>query len=648
MMVDAIKRHALAAVAALACMSLTLVSAAAAPDLSRRQSPMLDEMVAKGELPPLAERLPQEPKVIDLSASGRTPGAYGGQWRMLMKSQKDIRMMTIFSYARLVGFNADFDLEPDILKAVDVEEGRIFTLHLRKGHKWSDGHPFTAEDFRYWYEDVAQNEKLSRGGFPPQMRPHGEGPTFEVIDEQTVRYSWDRPNPLFLPALAAPRPLEIAMPAHYLKQFHERYGDPQALAAMVEEEGVKDWSSLHRRMARSYRPENPELPTLMPWRNVTEPPAERFVFERNPYFHRVDEHGRQLPYMDTVTLSMGSTSLIPAKTGTGEANLQGRYIRFDDYTFLKAAEDQHDYSVRLWATGKGSQVALYPNLNYEDPLWRDLFRDVRFRRALSLAINREEINEAIYYGLARVSANTVLAESKLFKPEYATAWSRFDLDKANALLDEVGLDKRDWDGVRLLPDGRRAEIIVASAGESTEEADILQLIHDTWLAAGIKLYPRSSQRDIFRRRVFSGQTMISVWPGYDNGLPTADFSPNEFAPTAQQQLQWPAWGLHAESQGESGEEPALPQARRLLELYESWLTATSAAERTAIWEEMLDIHADQVFSIGIVNGTFQPVVVSRKMHNVPEKGIYTYDPGAYFGIYQPDTFWLDQTRSNPS
>ena len=636
----------LAAGALMAGLAGTPVSAQ--PDLAAKESPMLAEMVAAGTLPPLEQRLPAVPRVIDLSETGGEAGDYGGQWRMLMKDQKDIRMMTIFSYARLVAFNADFELEPDILQSIDVEDDRVFTMHLRPGHKWSDGHPFTSEDFRYWFEDVAGNKKLARGGFPPEMRPHGEDPRLEIVDETTVRFIWEKPNPLFLAALAGPRPLEVAVPAHYLKQFHVKYQDAAKLDEMVAAEGVKDWASLHTRMARSYRPENPDLPTLLPWRNITAPPAERFVFERNPYYHRVDQHGRQLPYIDSVILSMGSTGLIPAKTGTGEADLQARYIRFDDYTFLKAAEKQHDYSVRLWETGKGAQIALFPNLNYEDPVWRDVFRDVRFRRALSLAIDRHEINQAIYYGLARESGNTVLPQSKLFKRQYATAWASFDLAKANALLDEMGLDKRARDGVRLLPDGRRMEIIVASAGESTEESDVIQLIHDTWLAAGIKIYPRASQRDIFRRRVFAGQTMISVWGGYDNALPTPDLSPSDLAPTTQQQLQWPAWGLHAESDGESGEAPALPEAQRLLDLYNEWLAAGSVARRTAIWHEMLQIHADQVFSIGVINGCYQPVVVSNRLHNVPVEGLFTYDPGAYFGIYMPDTFWFEPAGSQPS
>ena len=612
--------------------------------------PMLRDQVRSGALPPMAERLPVTPFAADFAATGREAGRYGGEIDMLMGRQKDIRMMTVYGYARLVGYDRDLNLRPDILERVDVEQNRIFTLTLREGHRWSDGHPFTAEDFRYFWQDVALNEKLKRGGPPADMVPSGHVPTFEVLDDRTVRYTWPVPNPLFLPALAGARPLEIMMPAHYLKQFHERYADADALAKMVEDESVKDWASLHTRKARSYRPENPALPTLQPWRNTTRPPSERFVFERNPFYHRVDPAGQQLPYIDRIVISTGSSSLIPAKTGTGDSDLQARYLRFDDYTFLKAAEEQHRFSVRLWEVGKGSQIALIPNLNFEDQTWRDLFQDRRFRRALSVAINRREINNAIYYGLARESANTVLPASPLFKPEYATAWSQHDVDLANRLLDEIGLTEKDYDGIRRLPDGRRAEIIIATAGESTEYSDVLELVGDAWRKVGIKLFPRTSQREVFRRRIFAGQTMMSVWSGYDNGLVTADFAPKEFAPTEQDQYQWPAWGLYGQTMGESGEPPALEPVRELRTLYDRWMNEKSSAARTGIWHRILEIHADEVFTIGIVNGARQPVVVRDRLRNVPRDGLWSYAPSSYFGIYELDAFWLDDetNRTDPS
>jgi len=604
------------------------------------EPPYLAEAVAAGELPPVGGRVPQKPRIIDLASMGREPGRHGGQLRMLMADQKDLRMVVVYGYSRLVGYDENLKLKPDILEDVEVREGRIFTLRIRPGHRWSDGHPFTAEDFRYFWEDMANNSKLSLTGPPMELLVDGKPPVFEILDPLTVRYTWDAPNPAFVPGLAGALPLYIYAPSHYLKQFHARYTKAEALEEQVKAAHVRSWSALHERKSRMYRPENPDLPCLDAWCNSTAPPSTRFTFKRNPYFHRIDAQGRQLPYTDEVIVSIGSSSLVAAQTGTGEADLQARYIRFDDYTFLKQAEARGKVVVKLWERGEGSRMALVPNLNAEDPVWRSLWRDVRVRRALSVAIDRHEINQAIFYGLARESANTVLPKSPLFRPEYAQAWTRFDLKLANSLLDEAGLSRRDTDGVRLLPDGRRAELVIETAGESTEEADVLSLIRDTWLEIGIKIFTRPTQRDLFRKRVYAGSTLMAVWSGLDNAVATPDMSPRELAPTSQAQLQWPKWGQHFEEKGAVGEPPELPEVRRLLELYEAWRVSSTTEERAAIWHEMLKIHADQVFTIGTVNGTRQPVVVAKHLVNVPDEGTWTFDPGAYFGRYMPDTFWF--------
>jgi peptide/nickel transport system substrate-binding protein len=339
---------------------------------------------------------------------------------------------------------------------------------------------------------------------------------------------------------------------------------------------------------------------------------------------------------------MGSTSLIPAKTSSGEADLQARYISFDDYPFLKDAEARNNYTVLLWRTAKGSQVALYPNLNAQDEAWRTLMRDVRFRRALSLAVDREEIAQVIYYGLVQQSADTVLPESPLYDADFANAYVQFDPASGNALLDEIGLTERNADGVRLLPDGRPVEIVVTSAGESTEETDVLELITSGWQQIGVKLLVNTSQRDVFRDRVFSGQSVMAAWQGLTNAVPTPEMSPWELAPTTQQQLQWPMWGQFAETGGQGGAEADMPEVRELTTLFKKWQLAVSEDEKAAIWRQMLGIHADQVFSIGTVNGARQPVVVSNNLRNVPKEGVYNWDPGAYFGMYLMDTFWLEQ------
>ncbi len=191
-------------------------------------------------------------------------------------------MMSLYGYARLVAYNDKLELQPDILEDVLVEDGRRFTLVLREGHRWSDGHPFTTADFRYWWENVANNKRLSPGGPPMPLLADGKPPTVEILDERRIRYSWTAPNPLFLPALAAPQPTYIYFPAHYLRQFHESFANATELQAAVRAHRLKDWTALHEQKARLYRNENPDLPTLEPWRNTTAPPSERFVFERNP------------------------------------------------------------------------------------------------------------------------------------------------------------------------------------------------------------------------------------------------------------------------------------------------------------------------------------------------------------------------------
>ena len=606
-----------------------------------QETPLFKQDVAGGKLSKVDERLPTDPEV----AEPKTIGKSGGELRMLMGGPKDTRMMVVYGYARLVGYTPALKLVPDILTSVDVQDGRIFTLHLRRGHKWSDGHPFTSEDFRYWFEDVAKNTQLSPSGPPISLMVQGEIPRFEVLDDTTIRYAWTRPNPLFLPELAGADPLYIYCPSHYLKQFHEKFADKEALAALVKKNNQRNWAALHNRMDAMYHNDNPDLPSLEPWILKTKPPADRFIFERNPYYYRVDGAGNQLPYIDHVIMSIADSKIIPAKTGAGESDLQARYLRFDNYTFLKDSGERNKYRVFLWRTGPGSQLALYPNLNVSDETWRALVRDLRFRRALSLAVNRHEINQAIYFGLAIEGQNTVLPQSPLYEPEYRSAWANFDLTEANRLLDLIGLTKRDSDGMRLLPDGRPMDIIVENSGKSTEQSDVLELIRDSWRNIGIRIFAKPLQLTLFRRRVFSGETLMSIDKGIENGLATAAMSPSEFAPTSQQQLQWPKWGQYYETKGKAGEPPDLPSATRLKELYEEWLGSALPSEQSRIWHDMLQIWADEVFAIGTVAGVVQPVVVSDKLHNVPEEGFYNWDPGAFFGIYKPDTFWLDASET---
>ena len=609
------------------------------PAFDMIETPSLADKVKAGGLPPVGQRIPAAPAIVKEFAGSDGLGHCGGQLNMLIANARDTRLMTLYCNARLIVYDWHFKLQPDILESYQDKDGREFTFKLRAGHKWSDGHPFTTEDFRYYWEDIANVKELTKHGPSVVLLVDGKPPKVEIIDELTIRYSWEKPNPYFIASQAQAAPLWLFRPSHYLKKFHAKY-TPEAEILKSAKGGQETWNSIHKRLDTMYYDNNPDLPTLNPWMLTTAPPSTRLVYERNPYYYRVDEKGHQLPYVDSVVLTQVAANLVPAKAGLGESDLQCRYLNMRDYTFLRKSSQQSHVQVLLWEEGSGSQLALYPNLNTRDETWSAVNRDVRFRRALSLAIDRSEINQVIFLGLAKPSNNTIMPQSVLFKPEYAAKWANYDPALAGKLLNEAGLDKRNGEGIRLLPDGRPAIIVVEHQSDLSEDVDTLSLIADQWKKVGLKLIAKPQTLENFRLRVYAGNAVMTAYGGIMTASPTPDISPKEFAPTMLGGLQWPRWGMFIESKERQGEACDMADACQLLDLLHQWETATNEAGRREVWEKMLTINMEQVFSIGTVNGVRQPVVVGEKVRNVPKKGYYAWDPGGYLGLYKPDTFWL--------
>ena len=578
---------------------------------------------------------PDEPRVI----TGIEVGKPGGEMRMLIGRERDTRFFNTYGYSHLVSYTPELELVPDILAGFEVEEGRIFTLRLRQGHKWSDGEPFTAEDIRFFWDDVENSDDLTFSGPDIRLLVDGEKPVVEKLDDLTIRWTWSKPNRFFLPALAAANQLFIYRPAHYLKRFHQKYADPEQLKQEIAKDGARDWIQLFLRKDRLNDFDDPDMPTLQPWRLVTRPPSTRFVAERNPYFHRVDETGQQLPYIDRFILDIVDSKLVPLKTGAGETDLQARYLVFKDYTFLRESEARNGLATLLWPEARSSHLAIYPNLNATDEVWRGLFRNLDFRKALALAIDRDSISQFLYAGLATPANNTILPESPLWEDALGEPCVGFDPDQAKQILDGLGLDKRNDAGIRLLPDGRPMELVVENSGEDNEQADMLELIADQWLQIGFKISSKPSDRQIMRQRVYAGSALMSMFFGIDNGVPTASMPPKDFAPTSQgDQLQWPSWGQHYETKGEAGEPPDLPEAKQLMDLYQEWITA-SEERQEEIWREMLKIYSGQCFTIGLVSNVMQPIAARANLKNLPKEALYNFEPHGQFGIYLPDTFW---------
>ncbi|MFL5181860.1 MAG: ABC transporter substrate-binding protein [Microvirga sp.] len=606
------------------------------------ETPLFAERVGKGELPPIAQRLPKEPMVVDLAAKGRSVGRPGGEVTSLVARGRDIRYMSVQSYARLVGYTEKLALEPDILAKLENDNDQTFTFRLRDGHRWSDGHPFTTDDFRYYWEDVAHNPEVSPAGLPEFMILDGKPPRFEILDERTVRYSWDKPNPRFLSQLAGPRDPFLYRPAHYLKQFHTKYANKGKLEEAAKKQKLKSWAALHNRMDDMFENTNPDLPTLQGWRVMNAAPATRFTFERNPYYHRVDATGQQLPYIDRVIFDVAAGGLMAAKANAGETDLLSRGLSMSDIPILKEGEHAKGYKTLLWLYARGSELALYPNLNTADPVWRTLNRDVRYRRALSLGIDRKTLNNALLFGLGREGNNTILEESALFSPELRSKYAQYDPAEASRLLDEIGLTKRNGAGIRLLPDGRELEIIVETDGEGGFIVDGLTLITEFWREIGIKLFVKPQDRTILRNRAYAGLTVMVAAQGLDLAVPTAKMAPTELAPMMQTFYAWPKWGQYVETKGKNGEACDVPEAKHLLALYERWMATADEAVHEQVWREMLANHAENQWSIGTLAGAFQPIIARNGLVNIPKKALYSWEPSAMLGVYRVDEFYWDK------
>jgi peptide/nickel transport system substrate-binding protein len=609
------------------------------------ETPMLVDRVQKKALPPVAKRVPTTPLVVDMAARGREAGRHGGEIVTLVARSRDIRYVSAYSYARLIGYDADLKLQNDLVEHVEVEGERVFTFKLRAGHRWSDGHPFTSEDMRYWWEDVANSKDLSPAGPPEFMMVDGKPPLFEVLDAQRVRYTWDAPNPRFMPTLAQPRDPFIYRPAHYLKPFHARYGDSTKLDVQARGLKMKSWAALHNRIDDMFENSNPALPTLQAWRITNAAPATRFVFERNPYYHRVDPLGRQLPYLDRIIADVATGGLMAAKANAGEADLLARGLNMNDMPILKEGEKAKNYRTLLWPIGRGSEVTLFPNLTVSDPVWRKLNRDVRFRRALSLAIDRRTLNNSLMFGLGVEGNNTVREGSTLSTPELRKQWAVYDRAQASSLLDSIGLTERDGAGIRQLPDGRPLEIIVEVDGEAAMTVDALELISEFWREVGIKLFIKPQDRTILRNRVYSGLTVMTAATGLDNAVPTPIMPPSELAPMRQDHYGWAKWGQFIETKGQQGEAIDMDGPRQLMEAYQTWAKTGDMAVKEAAWRSMLRQHADQQWTIGTISGAIQPVVLRNGLQNLPKQALYSWEPTSLLGVYRIDEiFWQEATR----
>lgn len=590
------------------------------PPSQYSEAPMLTELVNAGELPPIDERLPKDPFLVGSGVivaedelPDWEPGQYGGVLRFAHGSPNwnpDIFIMLNEHLLMAPGISVD-GIRGNVVKDFEVaDDNKVFTFHMREELKWSDGQPVTTEDVRFTYENVYLNEQITPS-FPAKFKAAGkldaEPMNLEILDDYTFRITFAEPYGGFLRELSIKGwqgYTDLIKPAHYLKQFHADYTPLEELQPMMQEQGLEDewWQLFNQKDCTNWELTQSacaNFPSLYPWINVTES-DDLMKFVRNPYYFKVDTLGQQLPYIDeVVSVLVGDVEAVNLKVLGGEIDFLREDTALIKLPLYKESEEKGLIKVTLLETHV-DPTALFLNYTYDDPVWREVTGNVEFRRALNMAINRREIIESIYFGLA--------APPELVPGEY-------DIEAANRILDEIGLDQRDDEGFRLGPDGNTFVIPIEFADNAPDIGPVGELLVEHFKDVGINATLKQVDSSLLSQRAEANELQAtifwSVQPMWRDGTWT------DYVPTTRWGTEWQKW---YNTGGTKGEEPP-DQVKRLYEVHEGRIQAIPASdEDKALTEELYQLHHDNIFIFNFAERVNYALVTNPKLGNIQIAG----------------------------
>ena len=604
------------------------------------EAPLLAAMVADGRLPPVETRLPSEPMVIQTVDE---VGQYGGRWTFGIPKEDGLGVYSHPVHDFATRYDPrDGTIKPNVLRGWETSaDGRTITMSLHPDMKWSDGHPFTAEDIMFWLDDIIGNHELTPHE-PIWLQTAGKLPTVIKLDGTTLEWGFATQRGLLLGHLTSDKG-NIFAPMHYLKQFHKDYGDPQHLTAMVSEAGFEDWTQLFKSKWDWYTAQDPSYPVLNPW-VVRTPFAESSaltVYERNPYYWKIDQVGNQLPYLDEVAIAnTQNLHVLNSKAIAGDFNFQFDYLDPAKYQLVDNQGERANYRLLPWQTGIGSEVALFFNQSYPDVMVRELFQDLRFRQALSLAIDREEINQSVFYGDREPGQATVVEDSALYRPEYAEAFAHYDPDQANDLLDEIGLTERDQAGFRLGPNGTSLTVFLDVPEENFAASETAELVASHWRDVGVNTATRPIEYRRYLERRNDNEAQVAVQPMHSLSIP---YAANHLISTDY--IFGPEIGKWYATEGADGQEPADP-IKEALAHFDKIKGQVSVVERNELFERLLGLQAQNLWILGTVSGPQGIRIARNDFRNVPDDPIYDIGVGPSIGSTAPEQYFLRQPSSN--
>ncbi|ENH96869.1 family 5 extracellular solute-binding protein [Gracilibacillus halophilus YIM-C55.5] len=517
------------------------------------------------------------------------------------------------------------------------EDSTEYTIYLREGMRWSDGVPFNADDIMFYWEHMLTKETFGKSIYDAyySVDPEtGERHLAEVtkIDDYTVKVTHAFPSPDFLKRVAIDNKWFFA-PEHFHKTILPEFVGDEKAAEIASEWGYSDVGSFLKATGYYYWT-NEEIPTLRPWVASNDPHSEEFVMKRNPYYWKVDSEGNQLPYLDElVATKIQDPSHATLGMLGGDYNIAG--FATQDYTVLKENEEKSDYRVLLWPTVNLTSAAIVLNQTAQEENIRNAIQDIRFREALSVAVDRNEVTEIYTNGMAEPIQASVPEGLTGYQEGWKDQWATYDPERANQLLDEMGLTEMNNEGFRLFEDGSVVTLTITSQNQET--ADFLELIKNYYEQVGVKVNLKTVDPGTYSDRLYNND--ITATTAVPSVVDVA-LRPDVLVPLRLGQVWHSGYGQYRETDGELGTQPEGDIAK----LVENWdkLRASATEEEASQWsDEIYKLHKENQWLLGYAGPTPHIIVASNSLRNVPEERFYA-DEFRELGHGHPAQFFIKE------
>jgi peptide/nickel transport system substrate-binding protein len=617
-----------------------------AADAGAKESPVLTKLVKDGKLPALEKRLPKNPMVIKPLQS---PGKYGG---VLQRGQIDpnASQNQYVEFAGLLEWTPTTPAEvgPGLAEKWDIQEdGKVYVFHLREGVKWSDGQPFTTDDLMFAYEKEFLNKELNPV-FPGWLSPGGKPGRFVKVDDHTLRMEFDVPHGLLLKYLCFigltgfGSSSALLLPAHYLKQFHKDFATPAQLQTLMKKYPAPSWADFFKGRRDIWK--NADVPILGPWKLVAPLQGSGVTarLERNPYYWKVDEQGRQLPYIDSQQYTVMPSETLGLRAANGQLDLQVTDIQAEQLPLLIKNQQSKGYKVNRWVAEPNTSLQL--NQSHPDPVLRELFQKLDFRAGLSHAINRKEMNDALFAGQGFVRHPCAQPEDEYWEKGMGQRFIEYDVAEANKRLDAAGLTKRGPDGMRLRPDGKKLQLVgrCFEVGVGIDAISVLEYAQRYWKAVGIDLVAKTMTPELWYAEIPHGDYDLVAYPP---ATILWDIDSLWYIPTNGLTYWAPKYGnWYGNHQDKFGLEPT-GDFRTLQTLYDELVITADDAKRLDLGHQILRLHDQNVWIIGTVGTPFQPLISAGDLRNVRPDAIASFRTH-YENASTPEQMYFDNPEQH--